>query len=180
MSAKEFRNLTACFVYEPPRLLLALKKRGFGAGRWNAFGGKLHEGETIEQAAIRETQEEGGILIKQMERVGILDFEPQSTDYILKVHVFIVKEYEGEPVETEEMKPQWFEEKQIPYSEMWHDDTFWFPLFLAGKKFRGGFLFDENDRVVEHQLKEVKDFKPEDFNEIIRLINYASRENKFR
>ena len=169
MVEKKFKPLVDCFVYQPPRLLLGMKKRGFGAGRWNGFGGKLHEGETIEQAAIRETQEESKITIKQMERVGILDFEPQGLAYILKVHIFKVLEYSGIPEETEEMKPQWFAEDQLPYAEMWHDDTYWFPLFLAGKKFRGGFLFNQEDMVVNHQLNEVESFIEEDFNQIFRL-----------
>ncbi|HET8669978.1 MAG TPA: NUDIX domain-containing protein, partial [Candidatus Saccharimonadales bacterium] len=38
--------------------LLAMKKRGFGINKWNGVGGKVDEDETIEQAAIRECQEE--------------------------------------------------------------------------------------------------------------------------
>lgn len=32
-------------------VLLGMKKRGFGAGKWNGFGGKVQPGETIEEAA---------------------------------------------------------------------------------------------------------------------------------
>ena len=47
--------LTLVLVRDVPqrRVLLGLKKRGFGAGKWNGFGGKLEPGETIEQAAKR-------------------------------------------------------------------------------------------------------------------------------
>lgn len=34
-------------------ILLGLKKRGFGEGKWNGFGGKVEPGETIPQAAAR-------------------------------------------------------------------------------------------------------------------------------
>lgn len=34
-------------------ILLGLKKRGFGEGKWNGFGGKVEPGETIHQAAAR-------------------------------------------------------------------------------------------------------------------------------
>ena len=37
-----------------------MKKRGFGEGKWNGFGGKVEEGETILQAALRELKEECG------------------------------------------------------------------------------------------------------------------------
>ena len=45
--------LTLLFVIESDRVLLGMKKRGFGAGRWNGFGGKVDRDETIEEAAKR-------------------------------------------------------------------------------------------------------------------------------
>ena len=45
--------LTLLFVMQPNQVLLGMKKRGFGAGRWNGFGGKVQDGETIEDAAKR-------------------------------------------------------------------------------------------------------------------------------
>ena len=45
--------LTLVLIREPTRILLGMKKRGFGQGRWNGFGGKVEKGETIHQAAIR-------------------------------------------------------------------------------------------------------------------------------
>lgn len=38
------------------RLLLGLKKTGFGSGYYNGFGGKVEPGETIAQAAHREVR----------------------------------------------------------------------------------------------------------------------------
>jgi 8-oxo-dGTP pyrophosphatase MutT (NUDIX family) len=45
--------LTLLFVLEPGKVLLGMKKRGFGVGRWNGFGGKVQSGESIEEGAIR-------------------------------------------------------------------------------------------------------------------------------
>lgn len=42
-------------------VLLGLKKRGFGTGKWNGFGGKVEANENIRQAAVREMKEEAGI-----------------------------------------------------------------------------------------------------------------------
>ena len=43
----------------------------------------------------------------------------------------------------------------IPYSEMWPDDKYWFPLFLKCSKFSGYFKFQGHDDILEHKLEEV-------------------------
>jgi hypothetical protein len=55
------------------------------------------------------------------------------------------------------MAPEWFALDAIPYATMWPDDKHWFPLFLAGKKFRTKFLFGENDSVLEKDVWEVEE-----------------------
>jgi 8-oxo-dGTP diphosphatase / 2-hydroxy-dATP diphosphatase len=135
--------LTLCMVCEEDSVLLGMKKRGFGEGRWNGFGGKLEAGETIEQAALREVQEEIGIVPTTMEKVGILEFAFESDPKVLEVHVFKVLSYEGEPAESEEMRPQWFAYNEVPFTQMWADDEYWFPYLRAGRLFKGRFLFDK-------------------------------------
>jgi 8-oxo-dGTP diphosphatase/2-hydroxy-dATP diphosphatase len=44
---------TLAFVLDAGKILLGMKKRGFGVGRWNGFGGKVDPGESIEGAAKR-------------------------------------------------------------------------------------------------------------------------------
>ena len=51
---------TLCFVIRDGQILLIHKKRGLGAGKINGPGGRIESGETAEQGAIRETQEEVG------------------------------------------------------------------------------------------------------------------------
>lgn len=147
--------LTLCLAVKDGRVLLGMKKRGFGAGRWNGFGGKIEAGETIEEGAKREMLEECGVVIDQMEEVGIHEFEfEKNRGEILEVHVFRVDAWSGEPTETEEMRPEWFAFADIPYDTMWPDDRFWLPIFLAGKRFRTRFLFGEGDVVLEQSIEE--------------------------
>ncbi len=146
--------LTLVLLVRDGEILLGMKKRGFGAGRWNGFGGKVHEGESIEAGAIRETREECGIHLTTLEEVGIHEFEfEKERGYILEVHVFRGTTWQGDPVETEEMRPGWYPIGAIPYDEMWPDDRYWLPIFLEGKKFRTKFLFGEGDSVLEQDIQ---------------------------
>ncbi|MDP3957694.1 MAG: 8-oxo-dGTP diphosphatase [bacterium] len=148
---------TLCLALRDGRILLGMKKRGFGAGWWNGFGGKIQAGETIENAAKRETREECGIVIRSMEKVGIHEFRFESKlEEILEVHLFRVDVFDGEPTETEEMRPEWFAFSDIPYATMWPDDRYWMPLFLAGKKFRTKFFFGAGDVILEKEVFEVE------------------------
>lgn len=147
--------LTLCIIHQDPNILLGMKKRGFGAGRWNGFGGKVAAGETIENAARRELEEEAGIRVENLSKVGIIEYEFKENPEILQVHFFKSDDFLGEIKESEEMRPQWFHVNEIPFKEMWPDDIHWIPLFLSGKKFKGKFLLGESDEILEQDFTEV-------------------------
>ncbi|KKQ23782.1 MAG: hypothetical protein A3G45_02300 [Candidatus Staskawiczbacteria bacterium RIFCSPLOWO2_12_FULL_37_15] len=148
--------MTLCIIHQHPKVLLGMKKRGFGVGRWNGFGGKVNEGETIEQATKRELFEEASISIDSLKQLGVIDFHWNNRPDIIEVNIFKADKFSGIPTESEEMKPEWFDIKEIPFSQMWTDDPFWMPLFLENKKFKGKFVFDENDNILEKELNEVE------------------------
>lgn len=157
------KKLTLCIVHEPfdkaqggsPRVLLGMKKRGFGAGRWNGFGGKVESGETIEDATKREVLEEAGIKVADIEKIGHIDFEFLGDPVALEVSIFKAGSFFGEPTESDEMRPQWFHKDEIPFDQMRPDDKYWLPLLLAGKKFKGRFVFEGQDKIIEHSLVEI-------------------------
>jgi 8-oxo-dGTP diphosphatase len=136
---RERANL--CFIRKDDRLLLIRKKRGFGAGKINAPGGKIEPGETALEAAIRETCEEVGVVPLRPKPRGELHF--QFVDgYSLHCTVFLATDLRGEPVDTAEAAPFWADINALPYDEMWEDDRHWLPLLLEGKSFAGFFTFD--------------------------------------
>ncbi|PWB38245.1 MAG: DNA mismatch repair protein MutT [Parcubacteria group bacterium] len=148
--------LTLIYIIKDGKLLLGLKKRGFGMGRYNGFGGKLEPGETIEESAQREIFEEAGINVLDLCKAGILDFDiPASKPPEIQVHVFKGSRFSGQVTESEEMRPEWFDLDKIPYKKMWADDPYWFPLMMAGKKFKAYFAFDTLDKVIAHKIEEV-------------------------
>lgn len=137
------RQITTLSIIEDgDRALLAMKKRGFGEGWWNGYGGKIHAGETIDEAMVRELEEESGIVAKKYKERAVIEFFFQGTDKEVEMHVYEVTEYEGQPVETEEMAPKWFLKNDIPYDKMWPADRNWMPLFFEGKDFSGRAVFN--------------------------------------
>jgi len=145
--------MTLCILRDGERVLLGLKKVRLGAGRWNGFGGKVEEGEDIEAAAKREVLEESGIEVGEIEKIGVCEFHSPVRPFVVEMHIFQSSDFSGTPIETDEMMPQWFDISNLPKDEMWKSDLYWWPYFLDGKPFNGRFVFDENDNVVEKNVR---------------------------
>lgn len=149
---KPNKIVTLAFLVKQNQLLLAMKKRGFGKGKWNGYGGKVGRRESPKEAARRELSEESGITKAELEEVGLLHFYEPSVYWLC--HVFISREFKGEPKETEEMFPRWFNFEQIPYSRMWEDDPHWLPYVLKGKSVEGHFWFGKDWKGLQkHKIK---------------------------
>lgn len=148
---------TLCLLRRNDEILLALKKRGFGEGKYNGVGGKLELGETPEQAMLRETKEEINVIPTKYEFNGVIEFIEyyKGEKQHLKFYLYIATEWEGEPEETEEMKPYWFKLDGIPYDNMFKDDSFWLPLVLEGKRLNAKFEFDEEWNLINKEIEEL-------------------------
>ncbi len=147
--AKDPATLT--FIVKNDKILLIRKKRGLGAGKINAPGGRVEPGESHIECAIREVEEELHITPDNPEYVGESLF--QFTDgYSIHVYTYIANDYTGKPTETDEAIPLWFDLDNIPYNEMWEDDRYWLPLLLQGKQFKGRYLFDK-DKMLDYELQ---------------------------
>jgi len=135
---------TLCILTRENKICLGMKKRGFGQGKYNGFGGKKRPEESAEAAAQRELFEEIKAGAKAMTKVAeITYFFPEKSDWNQLVHIYLVTEWEGEPEEGEEMTVAWFSRDKIPYDQMWDNDKYWLPRILKGEKIRAQVTHDE-------------------------------------
>ncbi|OLL24245.1 7,8-dihydro-8-oxoguanine triphosphatase [Neolecta irregularis DAH-3] len=137
-------TLVLLFDRDKDQILLGLKKRGFGKNKWNGFGGKLVPGETVLQAAMREMEEESGVLVEESDMIKCALLKLENQNEVLEIHVFKAYNWRGNPIETEEMAPKWFSTKSIPYEDMWQEIRIWLPQVLAGKAIIFHALFETN------------------------------------
>ena len=104
------KNTTLLFLVqkdgeEVTTICLAMKKRGFGMGRYNGVGGKVEQGESIEDAVLRETKEEIGVQALAITKQGELTFRfPHQEDWDQLVHVYLCESWKGEVTESEERR----------------------------------------------------------------------------
>ena len=125
--------LSLVFVLDGDRVLLGLKKRGFGQGNWNGFGGKLQPGETMSECAARELQEESGLEVapedlrprgtlefRMLNGSGMVDTASGVVSSTLHVSVFscTLRQTRGEVAESDEMRPAWYQIGEVPLERM--------------------------------------------------------------
>lgn len=146
---------TDCYLLKGNQICLAMKKRGLGVGLWNGTGGKVQGNETITETAIREAKEELGVELSEIEAKGEILFIFED-GFELNSHIFLCKKWQGEPSESEEMAPQWFDLDKIPYEQMWATDKSWLPVVLSGKSIKAVFYFNTDNKTIKNfELKEI-------------------------
>ena len=161
MSSPATIRAVLCYLKRDSRYLLLLKAMGkFGGGFWNAPGGKIENGESSEDAVVREVREETGLLVRTLEKIGMLEFyfgpEKQKPDWTAEV--FSSSDFSGSLVESDEGRLEWFEEDRLPMDQMWEDDRYWLPLLVKGSKFHGIFWFTSDmKKLLSHEIKPLID-----------------------
>lgn len=152
---------TLLLILNDNQILLAEKKRGFGVGKFNGIGGKVEKDETIEDAMIRETQEEIGVTPSDFTKMATITFDEWVNDEEKQVimSVFVAQSYMGKIVETDEMKPKWFNLNDIPYEKMFEDDKIWLPEVLKGNKLNAQFVFDKEFKMISSKINIVNELE---------------------
>ncbi len=147
-------DTTLLLVIKNGKILLAQKKRGFGQGKFNGVGGKAEIGETIEETMLRETKEEIGIVPTVFKKQGEILFDEymKGERSFVNMTIYVASEFEGELIESDEMKPQWFDLDKVPFENMFPDDKLWLPHILNGKFVRGNLVLDENFKLMSYSI----------------------------
>lgn len=138
-----YRRGTLAFIVKDTKVLLGFKhsKAEVGAETLNGPGGKIDPGQTSIECVKKEVLDETGITIQvtKDDQVAAITFN-NGKESVWDVDVYLVREFQGEPHDTREMRAVagewWYEIDRVPYQTMMlASDGAWIPQVLAGKKF---------------------------------------------
>jgi 8-oxo-dGTP diphosphatase len=124
------------FVRRENQVLLGFKKTGFGQGKFVAVGGHIEAGETPEQAIKREFCEETSAELVDLVLVARVEFVfLAQPEWNMHASVFESFAWRGQPLESNEIAPAWFDVAALPYAQMWDDGRHWVRQLLDGARF---------------------------------------------
>lgn len=145
---------TLCYLRRDNQTLMLLRNKkanDIHEGKWNGLGGKFELGESPEECAIREIEEESGLIATAPQLKGFLTF-PRFKDgedwYVL---LFLVTRFHGELRESPEGHLEWIDNDRLLELNLWPGDRLFLPA-LDSPGFISAKLTYENGELVEQQL----------------------------
>ncbi len=158
---RPIRKAVRCYLIKDEKVVVTkYKEENKKIGYYDIPGGKIEEGETPEQTAIREMKEETGLKVGDLKYKGnmIIEYPNRIFDF----DIFIANESEGEPQEFEENTSEWIEinellQKEKILSNIMILDRFFIKGLIDDKyNFKMHIQVDEKENIldVEYKLKD--------------------------
>lgn len=164
LKGMEPASIVLCFLLRDGpngqrQVLMGRKKTGFGTGKMVGLGGHVEAGESLQDAACREVAEESSVLVRpnDLNDVGTVEFVfPARSEWDMSTRIFTAGNFTGEPSETEEIAPGWFDLDALPVSDMWQDAEHWLPPMLTGRRLAVRITLNpDNETVADAYLEEL-------------------------
>ena len=152
------KRTSLCYIFNNDRVLLLYrnkKENDPNEGKWIGVGGKLEEGETPQECALREVYEETGIRLETIMQRGLIRFVSEMWDDE-EMNLFSAElSDEPELKECNEGRLAWIDAGKVMDLPMWEGDRYFLKPLLEGKEDINMTLIYEGKGSEEH-LKEVK------------------------
>ena len=163
--SKPVRKAVRCYLIKNDKIIVTkYKEPNKKAGYYEIPGGKIEEGELPEQTAIREMQEETGIIVKDLKNKGNLTIE--YPDRKFEFVVFLADDYQGKPLQFEDNSSAW-----IDINDLLQKEKILASIQLLKKEYRNGLInenytfnmyikVNEQENILDINYKEKEIFKP--------------------
>ena len=145
---------TLLYVMKDDKTLMLYRnkrKKDYHEGKWNGLGGKFELGESPEECAIRELEEESGLIAKNLIFKGHLTFPMFDGVDDWYVFVFIVDKFEGELIDSEEGELRWIPNKELKDLNLWEGDQIFIDWLFDNKFFSAKFIYDKG-KFIDYEV----------------------------
>ncbi len=129
------KNTTLCYIEKDGAYLLlhrTKKREDVNEGKWIGIGGKVEDGESIEDCLLREVREETGYTLTEYRYVGKIYFEADAWPPEI-MHLYHATAFQGDPLpDCDEGTLAWIEKREARSLPMWEGDRIFLDLLEKG------------------------------------------------
>jgi len=127
------------------------KPNDYHEGKWNGLGGKFDPGESPEECAIREIEEESGLIVKTVTMKGFITFPLFDGKDDWYVFLFTADEFQGDLIDSPEGKLEWIPNGKLTEINLWDGDKIFIPWLLGDKFFSAKFNYKDGE-FINHEV----------------------------
>lgn len=153
---------TLCYIERDDAYLMLLRNKkpdDINAGKWIGVGGKIQDGESIEECLVREVEEETGIVLRDYRKHGLVYFR-YGDDVHETMHLFTAHLPDDAPAELPDCAEgtlAWIPKSEVLDVELWEGDKVFLRMLLDGDRgFSLALDYDEEGNLID-----VRDVTPE-------------------
>lgn len=146
------KETVLCYIeFDNKYLLLFRNKKeiDINKGKYIGIGGHIENGETKEQALIREVKEETGFNLISYKYKGKVFFK--DNDYSEIMHLFYSNEFNGELIECDEGTLCWIEKDDMKNIPQWDGDKYFLELMENEANYFEMELIYHNGELISHK-----------------------------
>lgn len=136
-----------CFLKHQDKYLLLKRTKIPYYGKYAPVGGSVEPHETPDQAAIRETKEEAGIHLNNLEFCGVLT-ETSPINYNWVSFVYTAEIQYQEPAECNEGILMWIDKKIAATLDIPPTDPIIYQFMAEGRTFVLNAMYDEDMQLI--------------------------------
>lgn len=109
------------------------KENDLNEGFWIGIGGHIEEGETPEQAIVREVKEETGLNLKTFVKRGLIYFS--NDDFKEEMYLFTSNDFEGDIIDCDEGDLHWVDINKVTSLPIWEGDKVFLQYLLDNEPY---------------------------------------------
>ena len=121
------------------------KQNDMNHDKYIGIGGHIENGETKEEACIREIKEETGLTVHSLEYAGEILFV--NDNYEEMMYIFKTNDFSGELIECDEGTLQWVPIDKVLDLNLWEGDRKFLPKLRNGEFIKMKLIYN-NDKLI--------------------------------
>ena len=137
-------NTVLCYIEKDDYYLMLLRnkrKDDMNSGKWIGVGGHIENGETKDEALLREVKEETNLDLIDYKLRGVIYFHDDN--YMEIMNLYTSKSFNGNLKECDEGTLKWVKKDEIMDLNLWEGDKSFLPLLIKNEPYFEMELFYE-------------------------------------